>query len=362
MTAHRSFQAARLAAASLLLAAAAGCAARAQKTDTAVEAPAALLAPSDVAVATRTNLAAGVPVSGTLDPAIDIKISAPFDEALATVTVQEGQRVAKGQVIARFRAGSVTPAAASAKAALELAHADVERYRDLLKAGAVSQRDLDAAEAQWHAAQATEAQARTMLDDASVRAPVSGTVARRNVQSGDRVKSGDAMFRIVNTSELEFAASVPAEYAPQVHVGAPVVLDVSGYPHGAITGRVARVNATTDPSTRQLMVYVRVGNRDGRLVGGLFATGAIVTNESREAIAVPAPALRTDGAARYVYAITRGRLEKRTVEPGVHDEQRGLAEIRTGVAAGDSIVTGVVGGLTPGQAIGIAATSEAPRR
>jgi len=179
MTAPRSTRAARLAAAALLLAAiaAAGCAARAQKVATALEPPAALLAAADVAVAARTNLTAGVPVSGTLDPAIDVKVTAAFDEVLAAVPVREGQRVVKGQVLARFRAETMAPAAASAKAALDLARADVERYRDLLKAGAVSQRDVDAAEAQWRVAAANEAQARRTLDDASVRASVRPAIA-----------------------------------------------------------------------------------------------------------------------------------------------------------------------------------------
>jgi len=175
------------------------------------------------------------------------------------------------------------------------------------------------------------------------------------VQGGDRVKSGDPMFRIVNTAELEFAASVPAEYAPQVKAGAPVTLDLSGFPHGAITGRVARVNATTDASTRQVQVYVRVANGDGRLVGGLFATGAIVTTESREAVAVPASAVHDEGQQRYVYAVARGRIERRIVDTGVRDQARDLAEIRSGLAAGDSVIVGAIEGLTPGQRVSVAA-------
>lgn len=347
------FAAPRIAAAAGLAVLLAGCGGSASKPLD--KTASALLAPSDVAVAGRTDLTAGVPISGTLEPAVDVKLSAPLTETLAEVLVRDGQRVAKGQVIARFRTSSLEPAAASARAALQLAAADAERYRNLLAEGAVSQRDADAAEAQWRSAQATEAEARKRLDDANVRAPLSGTVVSHEVQSGARVSDGDPMFRLVNTSELEFEASVPSEFAAQVRIGAPVRLDVSGFAHGTISGRVARVNATADAATRQVQVYVRVPNAGGRLVGGLFATGAIVTSEARSAIAVPAAAIRGEEGSRFVYTIARGLLEKHTIESGVRDDGRGLAEVRSGLAAGDSVVTGAIDGLQPGQPVGVAA-------
>ncbi len=337
------------AAAGLALAALlAGCGGSNAKTDPA--SASALLAASDVATVTRTTLLAGVPVSGTLTPAVDIRITAPVGEVIDEVLVREGQSVAKGQVLARFRPGAIEAAAKSAEAQLKVAAADYERQQNLFKEGAVSQRDVDAAEAAYRLAQAAEAQATKRWEDAVVRAPVSGVISVRSVESGDRPGDGDPMFRLVNTSELEFEATIPSEFVPRIHVGSPVRLTVTGFPAGGVQGQVARINAAVDEATRQVKVYVRVGNPGG-LVGGLFASGSVVTQESRETLAAPTAGIRGDGARRYALVVEGGKLARREIRAGVRDEGRDLVEILSGLKAGDVVVVGPIEGLTPGQAV-----------
>jgi membrane fusion protein (multidrug efflux system) len=311
--------------------------------------PPALLAASDVARVSRTDLAAGVPVSGTLTPGVDIKITAPLDEVIEAVMVREGYAVRRGQVLARLRTAALQPAALSAAAALKIATADFERQQNLLREGAVAERDVEGAEAGLRVAEANEAQARKRLEDATVRAPVAGVIAARSVQGGDRVAVGDPMFQLVNTAELEFEATVPSEFVQYVGVGSPVNLRVSGFPAGGVTGRVARVNATADPATRQVKVYVTVANREGKLVGGLFASGSVVTKEAKRALAVPSAAVRADGAQSFVLVIAGGRLERREVTTGVRDDGRDLVEVLSGLAEGDTTVVGPIEGLSPGQ-------------
>ena len=316
--------------------------------------PAIVLGPRDVAVTARADLVAGLPVSGTLAPAIDVRLTAPVSEVIATVLVREGQRVQRGQVLARFRTDIVRPAALSAEAQQRVAAADYERMQNLLKEGAVAERDVEVALAGLRAAEAAAAAAQQRLAEAVVRAPVTGVVTQRHVQGGDRVKDGDPLFQLVNIDELEFQASVPSEYAAQVRPGAPVALVLSGYP-GGVSGRVARVNATADPATRQLQVYVTVANRGGRLVGGLFASGRIVLREARGALALPQTGVRTDpDGDAYVLVIEGGKLARRDVTLGITDEVAGLVEIAGGIAEGAQVVVGPAEGLEPGQAVDVA--------
>lgn len=310
---------------------------------------AALLAPGDVAAVTRTDLVAGVQVSGTLMPGRDVKLTSPVDDVVEQVLVSEGQRVGAGQVLARFRLTSLAPAAASSEAQLKSAAADYERFQNLFKEGAASKRELESAEAAWRAAAAASAAANDRLSDATVRAPFAGVVATRWVQSGDRVGSGDPLFQLVNTSELEFEATVPSEFVRLVKAGTPVQLAVTGFAAGSLSGRVARVNAAADAATRQVKIYVTVPNRDGALVGGLFASGSVVTREARKALALPAAAVRGDAAQAWVMAIERGVLVKRPVTLGVRDEAHDLTEVLSGLAEGDVVVTGPIEGLAEGQ-------------
>ncbi len=314
-----------------------------------------VLGPGDVAPATRVDLIAGVPVSGTLDPSVDIRIASPIPEVVDAVLVKEGQAVRAGQILARFRTGALEPAALSAEAQRRKAASDYERMQNLLKEGAVAETDVETAEVQLRAAEAGAAQAQKRFDEATVRAPVGGVISERHVEAGDRVKDGDQLFRLVNTSELEFEATVPSEFAAQVRAGQGVALAVTGVQDAGVSARVTRVNATVDPATRQLKIYVAVPNRGGRLVGGLFASGRVVLQRVPGALAVPRQAVRADsGGQAYVFIVEAGRLTRRDVTTGVTDEQAGLVEVRSGLSGGETIVVGPAEGLEPGQRVSVA--------
>jgi len=349
----------RLVAAALLAAIVSGCGGA--KRDAAQQEPA-LLSSRDLAVATRTDLATGVPVQGTLEPSVDVQIVAPFPEVLDAVLVKEGQAVRKGEVLARMRIESVGPAAASAESQRRMAAADYERMRNLLKEGAVAQRDMDNAEAALKAAEAQAAMARQGLDDATVRAPFDGVIAQRMVQTGDRVADGDRLFRIVNTDELEFAASVPTDALARVRPGANVALTVSGLEGVTVAGRVARVNSTVDAATRQVKIYVNVDNRDHRLAGDMFASGRIVLAEVRGALTIPSEGVRPGpGGTSVVWAVAGGKAEERRVTTGVRDELRGLTEVKSGLQAGDTAIVSPIEGLASGQPVQVTAEGAAPR-
>jgi len=311
------------------------------------------LGAGDVATVTRVDLTSGVPVSGTLRPAIEVHITSPFDEILEQVFVREGARVRKGQSLAKFRTVSLEPAAASDAAELKMRAADYERMQNLLKEGAVSQRDVESAEAAWRVAKAQNARATNALEDATVRAPFAGVIAKRSVQAGDRVSVGDPLFQLVNTAELEFEATVPSEYVRHVERGAPVSLTVRGFDR-TVEGHVARVNATADEATRQVKVYVSVANADGALVGGLFASGAVVSQRANAVLAVPAGAVHDDGGKSFVMAVAGGRLARRDVTVGLRDESQDRVEIQAGLAEGDTVVTGTLEGLVAGREVTVA--------
>jgi membrane fusion protein (multidrug efflux system) len=330
-----------------------GCGNSAAKKDSAPAGPeTAMLTARDLAEVVRRDVATGVSVQGTLRPLADVNLLAPFPDVVEVVLVKEGQAVQRGQVLARMRMTSVAPAAASAEAQRRIAAADYLRMQNLLKEGAVAERDVENAEAQLRAAEAAAAVGQKRLDEATVRAPFTGVVAERLLQSGDRVGDGDQLFRIVNIDELEFAASVTTDALGQLKPGAPVVLTVSGLEGRQVSGHVSRVNATVDQATRQVKVYVAVPNRDHRLAGDMFASGRIVLRQANAALAVPGSGVTTgtDGTA-HAWVVSDGKLHQRTVTVGLRDDQNDLVEVRSGLQAGDKVVISAVEGLVDGQPV-----------
>ena len=314
--------------------------------------PAAVLGPNDVWTVARTDLVAGVPVSGTLEPNVDIKINAPTPEVLDQVLVKEGQAVERGQVLARLSTAALGPAAASTAAQLRMAQADYHRMQDLYKEGAVAEHDVETAEETLKNAEAANAAAARKLAEDTLRAPVSGVIAQRLHEAGDRVKDGDQLFRLVNTRELEFEATVPSQYVGDIKVGAAALLTVTGMDSAGVTARVARINATADPATRQVKVYVNVPNPNGRMVAGLYASGRLVTREVKGALAIPQAGVRRDDQGKtYVFVVADGAVARRDVAVGAYDEQQNLVQITSGLAEGDVAIVGPIEGLNAGDRV-----------
>jgi len=339
-----------------------------------------MLGASDVSAALRTTVQSGVPVSGALEPKVDITVGAPLAEQVLEMFVDEGQTVQQGQPLLRFKDEVVRATANSARAdvatqrmQVSIAVAESTRSEALLREGAVSPRDrdnvvlaLNVARGRLALAEAQAASAEDRLATSTLRAPAAGVISKRFLQAGDRVDMGKPVLAIVDTRVLQLTASVPIENVGQLRLGLPVSLRAAQLDSTRVTGRISRINPTADPATRQVRVYVDIPNAARRLVGGLFVSGRVLTREAANVVAVPLTALRYEGDARtpVVYVIAQGKVARRIVGVGITDEDRRLAQITSGVQAGDVVVVGPIEGLTDGapvEILGQAADSAARR-
>jgi len=369
------------AAAALAAAIAAGCGGQSADGARAENAPERIsMGASDVATVALATVRAGVSVSGSLEPKVQITVGAPVAEQIVEMYVDEGQPVRQGQPMARFKDEVLRAEATSARAdvatqrmQVNVAVAESTRADALLREGAIAPRDrdiavlgLNAARARLALAEAQAASADDRLSTATLTAPASGVVSRRYVQAGDRVDFGKPVFDIVDTRVLSLSASVPVEHMAEMRIGRPVALTISQSDSVTVAGRISRINPTADAATRQLRIYVDIPNAGGRLMGGLFASGRVLTQVVANAVAVPAAALRYEGDARtpVVYVVAQGRVSRRTVGVGVSDEDQRLVQITSGVRAGEVVVVGPIEGLTdgaPAEIVAQAADSAAGR-
>ncbi|HEX3160733.1 MAG TPA: efflux RND transporter periplasmic adaptor subunit [Gemmatimonadaceae bacterium] len=367
---HRSPRHAALLAAVALAVAACGGGEAAERADSALAEV--TIGPENVVVTRLDTLENGPTVSGTLAAEREATIRAEVSGAVLQTYVEVGQRVERGTLLARIDADGITDAAASAQAAVanaesqaQIARREEERATRLLAAGAVAERDLEAArnarvgaEAQLAAAQAQLAAARKNLGNTTVRALFPGVVSRRAVNGGDIVSPGTELFTVVDPAHMRFEASVPAIAIADVRMGAPVSFTVAGYPGRTFTGRVTRISPMADPVTRQVQLLVSVAD-DGRgLVGGLFAQGRIGA-ERKTGIVAPSVAVDLRGTEPAVYRVKGGKVEKVAVAVGLRDEQNEMLEITKGVAVGDTLLTGAAQGITAGTLVRVSEPADA---
>jgi RND family efflux transporter MFP subunit len=326
-------------------------------------APPVLVGQENVLTVRQDTVVAGPIISGELRPREEVVLRAQVGGALLEVMAEEGQAVRRGALLARIDASSLedtrrsaVSAVRSAEQAFEVARREVERAEMLVEAGAVAARDVDLARSSAAASEAQLADARSrlagvedQLADTVIRSPISGVVAARPVHAGDILTPGLELFTLVDPSSMRLDASVPSESLAEVRVGARVAFEVRGYPE-RFEGRIERLAPRTDPVTRQLPIYVAISNAGGRLVGGLFAEGRIVTG-SATGLVVPVNAINTTGPSPWALRVVDGRAERVDVSLGLRDPRTERVEVTAGLSDGDILLRGAAQGIAPGTAV-----------
>jgi RND family efflux transporter MFP subunit len=342
------------------------------------QAPAVPRAPSvTVATAETGTLAETVVLTGTLVARNEVMV-APEVEGLRIVEIlaEEGDRVARGQVLARLTRDTVEAQLAQSQASVARADAAIaqarsqiveaqatrtqaesqlSRARQLRSGGNTSAQALEdreaearvaaarlaAAEQALRLAQADKTLAEAQLRETSLRlarteikAPVDGVVSRRTARVGALASmGGDPLFRLIQDGAIELRADVPETALARLREGqrAEVV------PAGAVRpvqGAVRLVSPEIDPTSRLGRVRVALQGEEGLALGAFGR--ATVEIERREGVLVPLSSVLYGPEGARVQAVKDGVVETRPVTVGLRAE--GKAEIRDGLAAGEQVV------------------------
>lgn len=332
------------------------------------------IGPDNIAVATSDTLSSGPSISGTLAADREARLRAEVPGAVLQTYVDAGQPVSAGTVLARIDDAAVRDAAVSARSAVtqatvaaQQAERELQRARSLAAAGAIAERDVEAAERANLSAQAGLADAQARLSSAEknlrntqVRAPFAGIVAEKSVSPGDIVSPGAAMFSVIDPRSLRVEASVPAVALGDVRVGAPVTFTVNGATR-ALEGRITRVAPMVNPQTKQVAIQASVPNNAGVLVAGLFVEGR-VASQKRPGVLVPEQAVDQTGITPSVMRLKGGKVEKVDVQLGLRDDVAERLEVTAGLASGDTVLLGAARGISVGVAVTVSAPTDAAAR
>jgi RND family efflux transporter MFP subunit len=325
-----------------------------------VAAPSIELAASDVFTARTQTLSLGIAVSGALKASQSAIVKARVAGELQELSVREGDRVQAGQVIARIdpseyqaRVRQAQQQADAAKAQVDIAQRQFDNNQALVNQGFISQTALLTSQASLNGAKATHAAALAALDlankslaDATLRSPLTGVVAQRLAQPGERVAIEARLVEVINLSQLELEAALTAEEASRVRVGMTAQLKVEGVAE-PVPAKVLRINPSAQMGSRSIVVYLGVTGREG-LRQGLFAQGSLGT-QTMQVLAVPVSSVRTDKPQPYVQVVQDGKVVHITVRTDVRSEgERESLVAVTGVSEGAQVLSGSVGAVREG--------------
>jgi RND family efflux transporter MFP subunit len=318
-----------------------------------------------------------IAVTGKVVPApgAALTVVAPQAARLQALPVGVGDRVRKGDLLARFEIPALA-ADESARAAdvarsrarLDNARAGAVRLRGLLARGIAArkevedaERELAEAEAEVRGAEGALAAARTLAGRREVRAPFAGVVAARWHNPGDLVDAAaaDPILQLVDPERLEVEAQVPADAASRVLrgaaariFGAAVADEAAGGGRGAggdgWPATVLSAPVAIDPATSSALVRLRPSGTVPAQTG-LSVRVEITGRERRDVLLVPATALAEEGSERSVFTLGGdGKVHRHRVEVGL--AAGGEVEIVQGLREGERVVARGADGLPDGAA------------
>jgi membrane fusion protein (multidrug efflux system) len=323
-----------------------------KKEDTAV--------PVEVAKVARRPIAASYSGTASLDAPGEAQVVSKASGILLTLQTEEGQRVQKGQVLARLDSEHQRLQVEQAASAVRKLESNYERSQKMVAAKLVSTEANDQIRYDLESARAALNIAQLELSYTTITAPISGVVAQRMVKQGNLIQLNAPLFRIVDDSRLEAVLNVPERELATIRAGLPVTLAVDAVGGRQFNGKIDRISPVVDAGSGTFRVVCAFSG-DGVLKPGMFGRVGIVYDKRADALTIPRVALLEDEGEPAVYAVRDGKAVRISLKLGYVDGE--VAEVRSGLNEGDSVVTAGKVAIRDGakvQVIGGNAASSAP--
>lgn len=325
------------------IAVAAGCGGAKAKERGPTVVPATLI---QAAAATEETVVSSVDVTGTLAAWEEAMIALEADGRIIEVRADLGDRVRKGEVLARIAPENYQFRKEQAEAELSAASAEFERLESLGKNQIATQQQLDEGKRRLSMARASAELARKQYADTSLRAPFDGMIARRMINAGEFGRTGAPAFSVVRTDPLKLKMEVSERYISDVKVGGEVEAWSDALPGETLKGKVVRVGPAVSADNRSFPVEARFENAGDRLKPGSFARAKIASVNAHATVLVPETAVVTFAGTPRVFVVDGGKASERTIE--VLGRNQGRVMVLKGLAKGETVAVSNVDALSDG--------------
>ena len=320
----------------------------------------------ELGTAKRGNVAAHLTVVGNLIGLQTVAIAPRTGGRLLSVNVQLGDRVRRGQILAKVEDREIVEQVRAAEASQEVAKATIrqreadlnvaklnfERSKNLFQRQLLAKQALDDAESRYLAAVAQldlstaqlSANAARLeelkinLQHTSVASPVDGYVASRTVDAGAMVNTNTSIASVVDISRLRLVVNVVEKDLRMVSVGDVAEVEVDAYPGEKFHGKIARVAPVLDPATRTAAMEVEIPNSDNKLKPGMYARINLTVEEKKNTLVAPKNAVIDFESKRGVWMPNEdNRARFVPVKLGIDGGDQ--VEVLDGLQEGDKFVT-----------------------
>lgn len=302
----------------------------------------------------RGPITASISAASTIEAERQVTVNAESTGRIIKLTVEEGDTVKKGQLLARIKYEAQSSGLDRAETSFERAQEDYENVKALYQRNVASKDELDAAKAAYENARIDVRDRERDVRNTRVIAPFAGTVTERFASQGSFIANGQPILSVTDFDTLVARVYVPEKELDRIKVGQPARVVGKAAKGRVGTGTIRRIAPIVDPTTGTVKLTVGLppelaGGETGFLPG-MYAEVTLTTERREDALLVPKQAVVHDEEDTFVFVVEGDRARRTRVKPGSSDAVK--TEILEGLDVGTEIVIAGQSGLKEGSLIG----------
>ncbi|MBC2713179.1 MAG: efflux RND transporter periplasmic adaptor subunit [Desulfosarcina sp.] len=291
---------------------------------------------------------------GTVKPWIALKIVAEVNGKIVEKLVSEGQRVKKGDILARIDDRDYKNALASSQASYQVALATQKRLKELFEEKVSTHSQIDDIAARVKTSRAAMDNAALALERCAIRAPFDGVVNRFYIETGQYLGIADPVAEVLQIDRVKIEVGIPESDVDKVRRLEHFSVKIDALGGKRFQGTRHYLYKNSDNFARLYNLEIAVDNPDGEILPDMFTRVEIVKTEVSDGLGVPLYSLITRNEASALYVVKDGVVRLTPVEVGIQDGWQ--VEISQGLKPGDHVVVVGQRQIDDGEAVNVTRT------
>ncbi len=283
-----------------------------------------------------TTITDRINLPGVVEPWTRLSLMAKLNGSITEVVVDEGDRVKKGDILARIEDADFRIALERAAAAYDLAKAEYDRDKSIYDKGVIPTATMDTNRTKMQQAKADYQNAKLLLSRTTVTSPMDGIIRRMDAKVGLQLSIGDPIAEILETDRMKGVIGIPESDVTAVRELENVELTVQALDDRVITGKKHFLSPAPENIARLYNLELEIENKDGEVLAGMFVRADVVKKEIKDTLTVPFYSVISRNDEQYVYVDEEGVAIKKNVRLGVMEKW--MVQVTAGLEPGDRIL------------------------
>jgi membrane fusion protein (multidrug efflux system) len=283
-----------------------------------------------------TTMLDQINLPGIIEPWEKLSVMAKIQGSVIEMKVCEGEKVTKGQVIARLDPADYLIALDSARADFELATANQKRMANLFDKKIIPAAEMEEIEAQKKTSKARLDKAQLLLSRCEITSPISGVIQHLDAKEGLLLNVFDPIAEILKINKVKAVVGIPESDVALVRNIKEVPLTIQALDDKEIIGRFHFLASSPDTSARLYRLELEIDNEDNHILPGMFFRAQVVKRVIKDTIAVPLFSVIKRQDEQYVFVEEDGVARQLPVELGIIVDWQ--VQVIEGITPGNRIV------------------------